>query len=157
MNIKTLLRATALTAGITMSLTANAWFNMNGPWNNNSGWNNGPSWGGGPSGMPYGAGPYGRPGPYAMPYGRGPYNNGPWGGGPFNNGPMNRFGNPSAWMNPSDPKGSMSNMWDDMLNAPSRMGKMPDGWTAPSISVPNPIDVGDEFGNAMENMNNNNN
>ena len=35
--------------------------------------------------------------------------------------------------------------WDDMLNAPSDMGEMPGGFNAPSVSVPNPIDVGDEF------------
>lgn len=48
-------------------------------------------------------------------------------------------------MNPSDPKGSMVRGWEDALKAPNRMGPMPGGWKAPSISVPNPIDVGDEF------------
>lgn len=50
------------------------------------------------------------------------------------------------------------------MNAPSRMGEMPGGWTAPSVSVPNPIDVGDEFSDAakdapdqMDNFNWNNN
>jgi hypothetical protein len=38
--------------------------------------------------------------------------------------------------------------WDDALNAPSDMGEMPGGWNAPSISAPNPVDVGDEFGDA---------
>ena len=38
--------------------------------------------------------------------------------------------------------------WDDMLNAPSDMGEMPGGFTAPSVSMPNPVDVGDEFDDA---------
>ena len=58
----------------------------------------------------------------------------------------------------------MTRNWDDMLDGPSRMGEMPGGWRAPSVSVPNPIDVGDEFGDAardapdqMDNFNWNNN
>ena len=46
-----------------------------------------------------------------------------------------------GWMS----KDKFSDAWDDMLNAPSDMGEMPGGWTAPSVSVPNPVDVGDEF------------
>ncbi|MCP5352251.1 MAG: hypothetical protein H6926_03555 [Chromatiales bacterium] len=53
-------------------------------------------------------------------------------------------------MNPTDPKGTMTRGWDEMMNAPSRMGTMPGGWRAPSISVPNPIDVGEQFGNAAQ-------
>ena len=49
-------------------------------------------------------------------------------------------------------KNNFSNNWDDMLNAPSRMGTMPGGWNAPSVSVPNPVDVGDEFGDAARDM-----
>lgn len=49
-----------------------------------------------------------------------------------------------GWMN----KDKFGDAWDDMLNAPSDMGEMPGGWTAPSVSVPNPVDVGDEFGDA---------
>jgi hypothetical protein len=124
-------------------------------------------------GAPYGAGPYGG-GPYGGGYGA-PYNNGPFGGGPFNGGspfsgggpfsgmpfarsfdptrpdafnPMRRqvWGRgPEAWMNPWDPKEGMSDAWDDMMNAPHRMGRVPPGWKAPSIDIPNPIDVGDEF------------
>lgn len=48
-------------------------------------------------------------------------------------------------MTPWDPKEGMSDAWDDMMNAPHRMGRVPPGWKAPSIDVPNPIDVGDEF------------
>ena len=31
------------------------------------------------------------------------------------------------------------------MNAPARMGRVPPGWKAPTIDIPNPIDVGDEF------------
>jgi hypothetical protein len=62
----------------------------------------------------------------------------------------------------SPDRDNWSRNWDDTLNAPSRMGRMPGGWDAPSISAPNPIDVGDEFGDAardvpdqMRNLNNN--
>ncbi len=48
-------------------------------------------------------------------------------------------------MDPEDPRGGMSKMWDDLLEAPGEMGEMPGGWTAPTIKVPNPVDVGDEF------------
>ena len=88
----------------------------------------------------------------------GPWNNrgsgfsAPWDNGGWGNGGRNPFGNrgPSQWMNPN--KNDFSNNWDDMQNAPSRMGRMPGGWNAPSVSVPNPIDVGDEFGDAARDM-----
>jgi hypothetical protein len=47
-------------------------------------------------------------------------------------------------------KDKFSDTWDDMLNAPGDMGEMPGGWTAPSVSMPNPVDVGDEFGDAAK-------
>ena len=50
---------------------------------------------------------------------------------------------PSTWMNPG--KRNWENSWDDMMNAPSRMGEMPGGWTAPEVTVPNPIDMGDQI------------
>jgi hypothetical protein len=50
---------------------------------------------------------------------------------------------PSTWMNPG--KRNWENSWDDMMNAPSRMGEMPGGWTAPEVTVPNPIDMGDQM------------
>ncbi len=50
---------------------------------------------------------------------------------------------PSQWMNPN--KGNMEQGWDDMINAPSRMGDMPGGWSAPEVTMPNPIDMGDQF------------
>ena len=45
-------------------------------------------------------------------------------------------------------KDKFADRWDDMLNAPSDMGEMPGGFTAPSVSVPNPVEVGDEFDDA---------
>ena len=50
---------------------------------------------------------------------------------------------PSKWMNPN--KRNMEQGWDDMINAPSRMGEMPGGWNAPEVSMPNPIDMGDQM------------
>ena len=52
---------------------------------------------------------------------------------------------PQVWMDPTDPEDGMSQAWDDMMNAPARMGRVPPGWKAPTIDIPNPIDVGDEF------------
>ena len=122
---------------------------------------------------PYGGGPYGAR-PYAGgPFGGGPFNSGPFGGnryyggnrgsGPFSGVPfMQSFdmsrrdsfnpmhprvwgAGPQVWMDPTDPQDGVSQAWDDMMNAPSRMGRVPPGWKAPTIDVPNPIDVGDEF------------
>jgi hypothetical protein len=120
---------------------------------------------GGPYGSPYGGGPFSG-GPFSGgPFGGGPYNGGgPFGGGsPFRGVPfMQSFDmsrpdsfnpmhprvlgrGPGAWMNPTDPKDSLSNAWDDMMNAPARMGRVPPGWKAPTIDIPNPVDVADEF------------
>jgi hypothetical protein len=130
-------------------------------------------YGGGPYNRgPYGGGPYGG-GPYGGgPFSGGPFGGG---GGPFNNGPFGGGGSPmrgmpfmqsfdmsrpdsfnpmrprvwgrgpQAWLDPTDPKDGMSYAWDDMMNAPARMGRVPPGWKAPTIDIPNPIDVGDEF------------
>jgi hypothetical protein len=49
---------------------------------------------------------------------------------------------PSTWMSPG--KRNRKNCRDDMINAPGRMGEMPGGWTAPEVTVPNPIDMGDQ-------------
>ncbi len=128
---------------------------------------------GGPGAMPYGApGGYGygpgayRGGPYGGPYRGGPYGGGPYrggGNGPFSGIPfMQSFdmsrpdsfnpmrprvwgAGPQTWMNPTDPKDGLSQAWDDMMNAPARMGRVPPGWKAPTIDIPNPVDVGDEF------------
>ena len=46
-------------------------------------------------------------------------------------------------MNPG--KRNWENSWDDMINSPSRMGEMQGGWTAPEVTVPNPVDIGDQM------------
>jgi hypothetical protein len=120
--------------------------------------------------QPYGPPPgaYGPgPGPYGgAPFAGGPYgNSGPFGGGsPFRGvpfmqsfdmsrpdsfNPMRRQvwgAGPQVWMNPTQPDEGLSQAWDDMMNAPARMGRVPPGWKAPTIDVPNPVDVSDEFG-----------
>lgn len=53
---------------------------------------------------------------------------------------------PDQWFS----KDGIADLWDDMLEAPSRFGEMPGGWSAPSISVPNPVDVGEQFGEASK-------
>lgn len=100
------------------------------------------------------AGPYG-----AYPPPAGPYNGGAYvpdnGASAFHTPGYNRYrdgrrnynkfwGNsgPSRWMHPS--KDNMEQGWDDMMNAPSRMGEMPGGWYAPEVSVPNPVDMADQ-------------
>lgn len=32
------------------------------------------------------------------------------------------------------------------------MGEMPGGWTAPEVSVPNPVDMGDQMQDNMEDL-----
>ncbi|HHJ35524.1 MAG TPA: hypothetical protein ENJ87_07145, partial [Gammaproteobacteria bacterium] len=81
-----------------------------------------------------------RPPPPAGPYGR---NFGPDNGASAFNVPgyrryhdnngwnNNKFwgrSGPGRWMHPS--KDNLEQGWDDMINAPSRMGEMPGGWTA---------------------------
>ena len=67
-------------------------------------------------------------------------------------GGKNPFDDIDEWMDFNEPREGMANMWDDMLNAPHDSGQMPGGFTAPSISVPNPIDVQREFENASKDM-----
>lgn len=101
-------------------------------------------------------GPYNEPSAFNTP-GYNPYNRNrgnrmPWGN---NN---NRFGNnkfwgrsgPSKWMNPG--KDNWENSWDDMINAPSRVGEMPGGWTAPEVTMPNPIDMGDQMQDNVQDL-----
>lgn len=57
---------------------------------------------------------------------------------------------PGTWMNPN--KGGMERGWDDMINSPSRMGTMPGGWTAPEVTMPNPIDIGDQIQENIEDL-----
>ena len=85
-------------------------------------------------------------------------------GSNFNMPGFNRFGNnnrnnnnkfwgrsgPGKWMNPN--KNNMEQGWDDMINAPSRMGEMPGGWTAPEVSVPNPVDMGDQMQDNLKDL-----
>ncbi len=76
-----------------------------------------------------------------------------WGEGFFGNfGPdqwkgVTPWGNdvPFKWVDPSDPEESVAAMWEDAINTPNAMGRLPPGFTMPYISVPNPIDVENEF------------
>ena len=70
-----------------------------------------------------------------------------------NNSGNNKFwgrSSPSKWMNPN--KMNMERGWDDMINTPSRMGEMPGGWTAPEVTMPNPVDMGDQMQDNMEDL-----
>ncbi len=115
----------------------------------------------------------------AAPGPRGPYNPGPYNRAPYNNrgqynGPSafhtpgynpnrnyrgnngwdnNKFwgrSGPSTWMNPN--KQNWENGWDDMINAPSRMGDMPGGWSAPEVTMPNPVDMADQFQDNVQDL-----
>jgi hypothetical protein len=102
-----------------------------GPWDSGRGGSSMP-WGGSRD-MPWDSGRGGR----SMP----------WGGSrsmPWDSGRGGRGG----FMD----KDRLGDAWDDMLNAPADMGEMPGGFTAPTVSVPNPVDVGDEFGTAAEDL-----
>lgn len=57
---------------------------------------------------------------------------------------------PGSWMNPN--KGNMERGWDDMINSPSRMGKMPGGWNAPEVTMPNPVDIGDQMQDNVQDL-----
>ena len=47
---------------------------------------------------------------------------------------------------------STGDMWDEMINAPFKMGRMPGGWRAPSLSMPDPVTIGDAVTNQMPPM-----
>ncbi len=64
--------------------------------------------------------------------------------GPFEQGPMD-------WVTPN-PKDGLETMWDDMIKAPHNMGTMPGNWQAPSVSIPNPVDLGDQIGTATKDV-----
>jgi hypothetical protein len=139
------------------------------PWGGNR-YGNTP-WGGNQfGGMPWGGNRYGN-----SPWGGNRFGGMPWGGNrkgfgngmPFESnftpwserfwddlgeGGRNPMRNMDGWFRPGDPKEGAAQMWDDMLNAPSDMGRMPGGWNAPSVSVPNPIDVADEFEKASRDV-----
>ncbi len=136
------------------------------------------SYQGSPYGNPYNRAPYGNPynqAPYGNPYNRGSNggNNGlfdRFGMGPFNGnsapwetwpfGARDSFWsrkelpfdeqNPTDWFKPGDPKEGMAIMWDDLIAAPDDLGTMPGGWHVPSISVPNPVDLEDQFEKASK-------
>lgn len=57
---------------------------------------------------------------------------------------------PGTWMNPN--KRNMESGWDDMINSPSRMGEMPGGWTAPEVTMPNPVDMGDQMQDNVQDL-----
>ncbi len=124
----------------------------------------------------YGYRGYGNRGYPPVNYGNRRYGNRGFGRSPFNrfgNRRWSRFGNGnnSWWGNDSDygpdvdwftntprrwmrqgPKDGAGQMFDDFLDAPSRMGDMPGGWSAPTISIPNPIDVADELESGSSEM-----
>ena len=107
--------------------------------------------------------------------GSAPWSRGPWGGPmgrngqatPFESnftpwsrrfwdeigeGGRNPFRNMDEWVDIHEPREGVANMWDDMINAPHEVGQMPGGWTAPSVSVPNPVDVQREFEGVAKDM-----
>ncbi len=121
---------------------------FSGPWDSGRGGSSMP-WdsGRGGSSMPWDSDRGGRSKPWDS--GRGGRSM-PWDSGrggskmPWDSGRGGRGG----WMD----KDSFADSWDDMLNAPSDMGEMPGGFYAPSVSVPNPVDVGDEFDQAARDV-----
>ncbi|HEB82026.1 MAG TPA: hypothetical protein ENJ11_04090 [Gammaproteobacteria bacterium] len=103
-------------------------------------------------GYPPPPGPYGYYGPdngasafYTPGYNRYRKGRGGWNRNKF----WGRSG-PSKWMHPN--KDNLEQGWDDMINAPSRMGKMPGGWYAPEVTMPNPIDMGDQVQDNMKDL-----
>jgi len=124
---------------------------FSGPWDSGRGGRDFSPWGG--SGPSF-SGPWDSGRGSRAPWDRGrggrsaPWDSGPdmpWGG---KRSPWGSRGSRGTWMD----KDEFADMWDDMLNAPSDMGEMPGGWSAPSVSVPNPVDVGDEFGDAARDV-----
>jgi len=122
------------------------------PWGGSSGPGFSGPWdsGRGGSSMPWDSGRGGS----SMPWdsGRGgskmPWDSGRGGRSmPWDSGRGGRGGR-GGWMD----KDRFADSWDDMLNAPSDMGELPGGFNAPSVSVPNPVDVGDEFDDAARDV-----
>ena len=80
----------------------------------------------------------------------GPWNR-DWGQAPWNRDYADMYGDeggPDKWFDFDDPKEGVAYMWEDFLYTPHALGTMPGGWDAPTVVVPNPIDVGDEFKDA---------
>jgi len=44
---------------------------------------------------------------------------------------------------------STNDMWNDMINGPFKMGRMPGGWRAPALSMPDPVTIGDAVTNQI--------
>ncbi len=95
---------------------------------------------------------YRRPSRKSSGWGDMPWMGGTWTEGPWNNGKFSRGdwfgGGPSRWFKGGDFQDGFAEMWDDMINAPAEMGTMPGGWEFPTVSTPNPVDVGEELGRA---------
>ncbi len=95
---------------------------------------------------------YRRPSRKSSGWGDMPWMGGSWTEGPWNNGKFSRGdwlgGGPSRWFKGGDFQDGFADMWDDMINAPAEMGTMPGGWEFPTVSTPNPVDVGEELGRA---------
>lgn len=97
-------------------------------------------------------GPY-RGSPYGPDSGASAYNTPGYNRYRSNRGNNNKFwgrSGPNTWMNPN--KRNMERGWDDMINAPGRMGTMPGGWTAPEVTMPNPIDMGDQMQDNVQDL-----
>ena len=47
---------------------------------------------------------------------------------------------------------STNDIWDNMINGPFKMGRMPGGWRAPSLSMPDPVTIGDAVTNQLPPM-----
>ena len=128
-----------------------------------------PGYNQGPYGAPpgYNQGPYGTPpgynqGPYGPPpgyYAGNRYRGGPPPRGYRNNRRRNFFGFPGDW-NDRDGDGPWDmrtftdpeRFWDDMLETPDHLPTMPGGWNVPTVSVPNPVEVGREIGEQTPEM-----
>ena len=117
-------------------------------WGYGAPYSSGPSWGSRGPGYGSNRGPNFK-GPRDKKRGR----SYPWGGKdmPWDSKKMpwdSKGGRGGSWFD----KDKMADAWDDMINAPSDMGEMPGGWSAPEVSMPNPVDVGDEFERAARDM-----
>ena len=86
---------------------------------------------------------------------------------PAANGPLNIAGKPAypmrrkpevhAWgaernIWPDFYTKGTNDIWDNMINAPFKMGRMPGGWRAPALSMPDPVTIGDAVTNQLPPM-----
>lgn len=78
-----------------------------------------------------------------MPGGKMPDFN-PFSQGPFNNMPSQTYNTPAKdWA-----VRQFGDVWEEAVNAPHNMGPMPGNIQAPSVSLPNPVDLGDQIGSS---------